>query len=195
MKIYGGGYLDERKLAEMGVAKVGRNVKVHEQSVLVGLENMEFGDNVRIDAFCVIVCADNGKLCVGNHVHIASQVLLSASHGFEINDFSGISHGVKVFTGSDDFSGHYLTGPTVPEAYTKVQKAKVTIGRHVIVGAGAVILPGANLGEGVAIGALSVVVGDLKEWAIYKGNPARQVRSRSRDLLEKERQLKAGLAK
>lgn len=195
MKIYGGGYLDEHKLAEMGVAKVGRNVKIHEQSVLVGLENMEFGDNVRIDAFCVIVCAGDGRLCVGNYVHIGAQCLLSASHGIEMNDFSGFSHGVKVFTGSDDYTGHYMTNPTVPEAYTKTRKAKVTIGRHVIVGTGAVILPGANLSEGVAVGALSVVIGNLKEWAVYQGNPARQIRSRSRDLLEKERQLMAGLAR
>jgi len=189
MKIYGGGYLDESKLAAMGAARIGRNVKIHETSVLVGLENMAFGDNVRIDAFSVIVCAGSAGLNVGNHVHIGAHCILAASYGLEMKDFSGFSHGVKVFTGSDDYTGHYMTNPTVPEAYTKIKKAKVTIGRHVIVGAGTVILPGANLGEGVAVGALSTVIGTLQEWTVCKGTPARKIRARSIDLLKLERQL------
>ena len=44
---------------------------------------------------------------------------------------------------------------------------------------GAMILPGVQVGDGVVIGAGSVVVRDVEDYAIVVGNPAQKVRSRS----------------
>ena len=60
------------------------------------------------------------------------------------------------------------------------------IGRHVVVGAGSVILPGCSIGEGTTVGALSLVNRPLDPWMIYVGAPVRALRERCRDLLQLE---------
>jgi galactoside O-acetyltransferase len=67
-----------------------------------------------------------------------------------------------------------------------VKQAPVHLGRHVIVGAGSVVLPGANIAEACAIGALSLVSQPTAPWGIYGGVPARRLKERSRDLLAQE---------
>ena len=52
----------------------------------------------------------------------------------------------------------------------------VRIGRRVLVGAGAKVLPGVRVGDDVVIGAGSVVIADLTEPGTYAGVPARRIR-------------------
>ena len=54
----------------------------------------------------------------------------------------------------------------------------IAIGNDVWIGAGAKILKGANIGDGVIIGAQAVVRGDLEPYSIYVGVPARKVGER-----------------
>nr|WP_282568551.1 DapH/DapD/GlmU-related protein [Legionella pneumophila] len=46
------------------------------------------------------------------------------------------------------------------------------MGERVLIGAGAVVLPGVTIDDGAIIGAGSVVVKDVKENAVVKGVPA-----------------------
>ena len=82
-----------------------------------------------------------------------------------------------------------MTNPTVPDDYTNVREAKVTIGRHVIVGTGTTILPGVHIGDGVAVGAMSLVNTDLEPWKMYWGIPVKCMRNRSRKLLDVEKRF------
>ena len=50
-----------------------------------------------------------------------------------------------------------MTNPTVPDQFKTEIKSPVTIGRHTIIGSGAVVLPGVHIPEGCAVGALSLV--------------------------------------
>ncbi len=84
-----------------------------------------------------------------------------------------------------------MTNPTIPREYTAVRHADVFLGRHVIVGCGSVILPGATLKDGVAIGALSLIKEDCESFGIYAGNPCRRVKDRKRDLLALEQRFLA----
>ena len=88
-----------------------------------------------------------------------------------------------------------MTNPTVPSQYTDVTHADVFLGKHVIVGCGSVILPGVTLGEGVAVGALSLVNKDCETFGIYVGKPARRIKGRKRELLELEQRLIASKTK
>ena len=65
----------------------------------------------------------------------------------------------------------------------------VNLGRHVIVGSGSILLPGTAIGEGSAVGALSLVNRALDEWGVYFGIPAKRLKPRSRDLLAMEQRL------
>jgi galactoside O-acetyltransferase len=84
-----------------------------------------------------------------------------------------------------------MTNPTVPEEFSNVRTSRVTIGRHAIVGTNTIIFPGVTLGEGVAIGAGSIVRTDLKPWGIYAGTGTlRKIGERDREeILKKERLL------
>ncbi len=180
-------YLTRSELLKLDLLSLGDDVLVSEHCALHGTECMRIGDNVRIDDFVVITARE--ELRIGSHVHVGAQVFVAGAWGVEIGDFSGLSPGVAVFSATDDFSGASLTGPTVPERYRAVRSGPVLIGRHVVVGAQSVILPGVRLGDGVAVGALSLVDRSLDAWTIYGGVPARALKERSREALRLEGEL------
>lgn len=169
-------FLPRSALEALGFKALGEDVRVHSTAVLVGCEMISLGSRIRIDPYVVI--SVSGGISVGSNVHIATHCSLSGRAAVEIGDFCGLSQGVRVFASTDDFSGSALTGPTVPKEFTAVRSAPVRIGRHAVVGAGSVLLPGAELEEGVAVGALSMVDRRLEGWSIYAGAPARRLGDR-----------------
>lgn len=170
----------------------GRDVTVHPAAKIVAPEEMEVGDSVIIDDFTFILAA--GGVRLGSFVHIGSHAFVGGGGGFVMDDFAGLSGGVRVYTGNEDYLGGQLTNPTVPAPWRVATRAPVHIGRHAIVGAGTVVLPGVHIGEGVAVGALSVVSRDLEPWTVYAGNPARPIKERPRErMLELEADLRRTL--
>ena len=103
-----------------------------------------------------------------------------------MSDFGGISQGVRIYTINDDFSGKALANPTIPKNIQTQQKENVTLGKHVMVGSGSVILPGVTIGEGSCVGALSLVMDSLDEWGIYFGNPVKRIKKRSKNFFHKK---------
>ncbi len=103
-----------------------------------------------------------------------------------MKDFSGLAFGVTVFAQSDDYGGDALTNPTVPMQYRKILRARVELGRHVIVGTGSVIFPGVLMGEGSSVGSCSMVTKSTDAWTIYFGVPAKKIKSRKRTMLDLE---------
>jgi dTDP-4-amino-4,6-dideoxy-D-glucose acyltransferase len=151
-------------------------------------KNIQIGNNVRIDDFCVL-SAGEGGIVIGNYIHIAVYCSIIGSETVTLEDFSGLSARVSIYSSSDDYSGLAMTNPMVPQEYTNVRNAAVKIGRHVIIGAGSVVLPGIHLEEGVAIGALSLVKKDCRAFGVYIGVPAKRISDRQRNLLELETRL------
>lgn len=183
------GYLDQDELASVGFKSLGKNVKISRTCTIIGLENIEIQNDVRIDGYCSIIAAGSGFVNIGSFVHIAGYCGIYAGHGFVMEDFSGLSSGVRIYSGTDDYSGKFLTNPTVPAKYTQIKSGMVTLRRHVIIGTGAVILPGVDAAEGASVGALSLVNKSLEPWTIYAGSPAKALKARSKDLLALEDQL------
>jgi len=181
-------YTDD-ELADLGLGRFGENVLISRKSSFYNPGAISLGSDVRIDDFCVL-SAGEGGIGLGSHVHIAAYCSLIGAGRIEMQDFSGLSSRVSIYSSNDDYSGRFLTNPTVPEEFRGVENAKVHIGRHVIVGCGAIILPGVTLEEGVAIGALSLVKVSCAAFGIYAGG--RRVGERSRDLLELEKRFLSG---
>ena len=180
-------FLSDEDLANVGFKSLGRNVRLHSTCVVVNPQAISIDNDVRIDAYCVL--SVSGGLTIGDHVHIASHVVLVGSGAIHLEDFCGISIGSRLISSSDDFSGRVLTGPTVPAEFLDVTSSDITIGRHALVGANSVVLPGGGLGDGSAVGAMSCVKRQLEPWTIHAGNPLRRLGERKRDLLELERRL------
>ncbi len=57
-------------------------------------------------------------------------------------------------------------------------KAGIAIGADCWLGAGSCILPGVTLGDGVVVGAMSVVTHDVAPYQVVAGNPARVIKER-----------------
>ncbi len=182
------GYYETWELKKMLFKRIGENVRIAKNCTIVGLENIEIGNNVRIDGYTTIL-AHTGYLTMGNNIHVAAYCFINAGAGVILEDFSGYSQGVRIYSRSDDFSGKSMTNPTVPPQYCDVVEAKITIGRHTVVGSGTVILPGCLIGEGCAIGALSLLDGAYRGWGIYAGIPAKRIRDRSSELLLYEKEV------
>ena len=178
-------FYSEEELRNAGFRSLGQNVKIKKNAGIFFTENIEIGNDVRIDDFTIIVAS--GPTCrIGSYVHIASLCYLAGSAGFEMEDFAGLSPGVLLFTGSDDYTGKKLTNPTVARGYIGGKQGFVKLERHVIIGAGSVILPNVTIGTGSSVGSLSLVTKNLDPWGIYAGIPAKRLRERSQDLLNLE---------
>jgi acetyltransferase-like isoleucine patch superfamily enzyme len=178
-------FCSERELKVIGLRSYGKNVLVSKKASLVNPELLTIGNNVRIDDYSILT----GNVNIGSYVHIAAYCALYGRFGIEINDFCSTSAKVIIYSASDDFSGEFLAGPTIPSKFTRVQGGKVILKKYVLVGAGSIIFPNIVLEEGVCVGAMSLVNRNLDAWGIYAGIPARFVKRRSRGLLRKARSL------
>lgn len=176
-------FYSERELAELGLKSYGKDVLISRKVSIYSASGITIGNNVRIDDFCVL----SGNIILGNYIHIAVySALFGGQAGIEMKDFSTLSSRCAVYAKSDDYSGNTLTNPTVPEKYCGVIEERVTVGKHVIVGAGTTILPGVEIGDGCAVGSMSLVNKSLEQWGIYAGIPCKFIKPRSRKLLELE---------
>ncbi len=172
----------------IGLMKVGKDVMIWPQAKITSPGSISIGDSVIIDDFVFIM--GGGKISIGSFVHIASFTSVTGGGELVMEDFSGLSGGVRIYTGNEDYSGSYMTNPAVPHPYRIPNRSFVYIKKHAIIGANSVILPGVTIGEGVAIGANSLITQDCKPWTIYVGSPAKPVRERPRKrILELETQL------
>lgn len=180
------GYATTDELRGLGFAEVGDNVMVARNCTIIGLENIYIGDNVRIDGMTTISAA-NGPCRIGRNIHIGGYAHLACAGGVVLDDFANLSQGVRIYSVSDDYSGGTMTNPTVPCEYKGIDVSPVRIGRHVVLGSGSIVLPGVDVGDGCAVGALSLVVKSLADWGVYAGTPVRHIKARSRSLLDMEK--------
>jgi acetyltransferase-like isoleucine patch superfamily enzyme len=185
MIVIGGRYRASAELRDLGVKSCGENVLVHDTVQIVGAERISFGNHVRVDPFSILSAGSEGYLNIGSFIHIGSYCGLWGGAGIEMEDFSGMSPRGTIFTVSDDFNGAGLTGPTMPEDFRKIHRGKVTLGRYVAIASGVVILHGVHVGEGCSVGVNSLVRRSLEPWKIYHGTPAKEVRERPRETIER----------
>ena len=165
----------------MGFKKLGKNVLISKDARIYNTDQIEIGDNSRIDDFCSL----SGSISIGRNVHIASFSLLAGGvPGILIGDFSGCAYGVKIFTQNDNYFGQSLTGPTIPSRFKLQSMASVTIEELVVIGTNTTVLPGVIIKEGCSIGAHSLVVSDTEPWGLYRGNPATFISKNSKNALK-----------
>lgn len=184
------GYYTSEQLRMFGFARVGERCSIARNCTILGLENITIGDDVRIDGYATLI-ATGGRLRIGDHVHICSGCVVGARGGVEFGPFSSLSHGVRVLSAIDDFSGERMTNSTLPREVLGVTAAPIRIQAYVPIGTNAILLPGTDIGEGAAVHATSIVAGVLPPWTICGGSPAKPLAARSRNLLSHAERLAA----
>lgn len=171
---------------------VGEDVTIYPWAKIVRPSVIRIGNHVIIDDF---VFFDGGMGTVlGDYIHIAAHSAIMGGGALIMEDFSGLSGGVRLYTGGDHYLGEFLTNPTVPFPYRQPWRTKVVMHKHSLLGSGSIVIPGPDgivIGEGAATGAMTLVNHDLEPWTVYVGQPARPIKARDKDkMLELERRLR-----
>ena len=131
--------------------RLGAQPSIHPSVLIRGAENIEIGNNVNI-----------------NH---GSE--LYGAGGLTIGDGCMIAYNVMIFTDSRK----YKSNQPLKSLRGRI-KDPVCVGADVWVGAGAIILPGVEIGDHAIIASGAVVTKNVGQWEIAAGNPAVVVGSR-----------------
>ena len=121
----------------------------------------DYGDNIHLGKGVFINF--NCTMLDGEQIHIGAGTLL------------GPSVQIYATTHPTRAKDRIYTENGLPKYRTKAQP--VTIGEHVWIGGGAIILPGVQIGNSTTVGAGSVVTQSLPARVFAAGNPCRVVRA------------------
>lgn len=135
-----------RLFYRLGGIIIGRGSTIHMGARFYNPWNIVIGQDSIIGEGTVL--DGRGRLTIGNHVDIASEVMIyNSQHDVESEDF------------------HATCAP-------------VMIGDYVFIGPRAIILPGVKIGKGAVIGAGAVVTKDVADFSIVGGVPAKVIAER-----------------
>jgi len=125
--------------------------------LLLGTDSMAF-DSTRL----------YGDVSIGEHSHVGQEVVLDGTGGLTIGDYCSLASGVRIQT--HDSSKWAVTGGKAAYDY-----APVVIEDCCFIGANVVITSGVRIGRHSVIGAGAVVTRDVPPFSIAVGVPARVV--------------------
>lgn len=182
-------YYTAEELNQLGFKSIGDNVRISKTTTIYNCNKIRIGSNVRIDNFCVIAISGEATLSIGDYVHISAYNFINGLANIEIENFVTTAPYVRIFSSSDDYSGHYLTNTTVPKHMIGTVSSNVLLKKHTIIGTGSTIIQGVTLEIGTAVAAHSFVNRSTKEFTIVGGVPARFLKIRSREVLELEKRI------
>jgi putative colanic acid biosynthesis acetyltransferase WcaF len=110
------------------------------------------------------------NLAMGPHSVLGPHANCYAMDLVTIGAYATVSQGAQLCGGTHDPDDRHFQLLTRP----------IFIGDHAWIAADAFVGPGVTIGEGAVLGARAVTFRDLAPWTICAGNPARQLRTRTR---------------
>ncbi|MEX1007133.1 MAG: acyltransferase [Acidimicrobiia bacterium] len=148
-------------------------------AALFGEEYMEIGEGSIVGPHCTMSAGIMPGHTLGNvpRLRIGDRCLLGKGSGIVTHD--------SIEIGDDVFTGHYVYITDASHGYEDVtlpigrqfgEAKPVRVGDGSWLGHGVVVLPGADIGRHVAVGAGSVVTGPLPDFSVAVGSPARVIR-------------------
>lgn len=184
------------KLYPLILGRVGRNVVFGAHVTLRHPHKITIADNVVIDDQCCLDAkgTDNRGIMIGQGVFVGRNTILSCKNGdIVIDDFANLGFNCEIFSASRVRVGKrilmaaytYLVGGD--HLYDRVDIPVLEQGRtaqgievddNVWLGSHVVVTDGSRVGRDAIIGAGAVVVGEIPEFAIATGIPAKVIRDR-----------------
>ncbi len=141
-----------------GMAACGKHVKIASGCEIKPLKNVTFGSNVEIGPRALF-WTTRANIIIGNHVIMGPHVtIITGDHVTNIV-------GKYIMDISDDMK---------PED----ADADIEIEDDVWIGCNVTILKGVHVGKGAIIAAGAVVTGNVDEFSIYAGVPAKKIKDR-----------------
>jgi acetyltransferase-like isoleucine patch superfamily enzyme len=149
----------------------------NENYIHIGNDTM-IGEHVALSAGMM-----PGQKCLTNPVvKIGDRCLIGRG--------SGIVGHLSIDIGNDVWTGHHVYITDQSHGYSDISRPisqqsqaerAVSIGDGSWLGHGVVVLPGARIGKHVAVGANSVVTGELPDYCVAVGSPARVIKQYTPD--------------
>ena len=184
------------KLYPLILGHVGRNVAFGANIVLRHPRKIWIGDNVVVDDQC---CLDakgttNAGIRLENGVFVGRNTILSCKNGdILLDEDANVGFNVEVFSAARVRGGKrvliaaytYLVGgdhlydrTDIPVLRQGRTARGIEVDDNVWLGAHVVVTDGSRVGRDAIVGAGSVVIGDIPEFHIAAGSPARVIRDR-----------------
>jgi len=178
------------------LGKSGRGVTFGVGVVLRHPGKIRLGDNVVVDDYCCLDAkgTENRGIDIGARVFISRNTILSCKNGdIAIDDEANIGFNAEIFSASRVRVGKkvlmaaytYLVGgdhlydrTDVPVLDQGRTAQGIDVDDHAWLGAHVVVTDGSRVGRDAIVGAGAVVVGEIPDFAIATGIPAKVVRDR-----------------
>jgi len=183
-------------LSPLLLGKVGKGVHFGANVVLRSPHKIDIEDNVVIDDNCVLDAKgyDNRGISIGSGVFVGRNTILSCKNGdIRLGNRVNIGFNCEIFSASSVELGDdillaaytYLIGgdhdfekTDVPVLQQGRVSKGITVCSNAWLGAGVKVLDGVTIGRDSIIGTGAVVTGEIPEYSIALGIPARVVKKR-----------------
>lgn len=164
--------------------KLGKNSFILPPYRIINPQKLFIGENTRIGKYSFInLCTNyndksyNPQIVIGNNVSIGHDFIAGSIKNIVIEDNVLISSRVLIV---DTLHGYEdVTLPVIEQDLT--DGADVIIERDSFIGANACILPGVRIGRHSIVGAGAVVTKDVPPYTVVVGNPAKPVKRYSEE--------------
>lgn len=152
---------------------VGRNLQVDKRVHLrrPPHSGWKLGDDVYIGVGTILDIQRSGRLELGDSVKIMHYCVLASSVDVRIGAQSQVAEHCSI---RDSDHGMDLGRPMREQSVC----TPTSIGEDVWIARGCIVTRGSRVGDGVVVGANSVVRGDVPALSVVAGAPARLIRSR-----------------
>ena len=136
-----------------------------------------------------------GNVSIGAYTYLSGPNIFihAAINNVEIGNFCSIARGVQIQEydhRTDRLSTSFLKKKLLKDsksiAEEVVSKGSIIIGNDVWIGTNAIITSGVKIGHGAIIGAGSIVTKDVPNFGIVVGNPAKLIKYRFSDSIQRE---------
>lgn len=151
-------------------------VKSTFQKANVDLKRTVFGADVP-GPFTVVCPA---KLYIGDGSSISGRMYINALGGVRIGRCCHIAQGLTIYS----HNHNWRSEKSIPYDEKEILRP-VIIGDAVWVGANVTIAPGSTIGNGAIVSSGSVVFGEVPDCAIVRGNPAKVIGYRDKEIFQK----------
>lgn len=178
-------FLSHKELLSLNFKKIGKNILIDKNVIIPRTENIELGNNVRIDTGCIISVPKNGKIIIKNNVHIAPYNLIYCGNNYKIqfDNHSGLAAGCKLFGRTENYDGKFLMNPTHNIEDVKLIEGNIILEKFATLGCDSILFPNSIIPIGTILGSKSLFTGkkELDTWSIYAGNPLKFFRNRDKN--------------